>query len=790
MQQTAWLNPTVATDDISGGGGAVWNFIDAVLADDGSYAAGAIVPGSGSVIRDSFVRIAPGSLYNGNNKGANADIGNVIFPGGAPTLKTYGGSSDLWGLTLNSVDFNSNFAVGVGFDDGGSIIKVSGFNFNLPSIAFITGVEVRSRNGRTNGPSYTNAIVDSIQVRVTYSTQIRLTTSGTSSAFLYGTTDTVREEQPKSYALKVYKNGQYIGQFKDIANLPSFKNQFNAVPGELQIALARNVDGKVPVVDFIVTEGGNENIITEDDGELLALVDSMYAIGDGTDVDLNLDIELIAYYGGLDNLTTEDDEILLLENDEELLDAYGALDGRIVYTGYISKWAVGYGGDEAVQITVMSYGNDYAQYIYKTPDTTYINNSGVTDGTLPLTGWYKNGLENVGWAQTFTVAGTRKIGRIGIQIDGKYNSVATLELRSGSTIGGGTLLATTNGLVEADSEGEVNFAFGIAPTLTAGTYHFVVTTNYIRNYQSAPYPMHLLTKAGYSGGSLYSQTTDQTGALQPWTNSAGADMAFKVYELGGQTTVPHNSVEPADIFRAAITYLRNQGVNVRFTADSVKNTNTVVSYTFNTNTVMEVLNQVLKLCPADWYWFIEPGTNIVHLEPRPTVASHTFTLGENIELFNIERSLEQLVNDVYFSGGKPDGAETNVFVHRYDAFSSNLYRRRLSKLSDDRVKVESTAVLLADSELARNNMPQYTINLVVVAEKYPIEEVQVGQLIRLANFGNFIDELLLQAASVDYQGDKLALTLGMLPPSLPKRIQDIRRNLDTVSQEDNPVSPT
>lgn len=802
MATTAWLYPTAAAEDSSGGGYGFWNSLDRIYADDDSAASGAPMEPASKPVKDNFISLAPGGFYGGQNKASNSTL-QMIEAYKPPierapmTVRSYGANNDTWGLAIGRSQLDTTFTVGVGFDSGDPIIKASGFDFSsIPSLAFVTGVEVEVKSDKLYpGSSYSVVGVDYIRMRVTYSTNFILNGFGTSSAFMYATTDFEVQEQPKSYVMKIYKNGQYLGQFKDIENLPSFKNQFNAVPGELNITLARNADGKIPVVDFITTELTNENISTEDEADLLALVDSMYAIGAGTDVDLNLDIELIAYYGGLEELTLENDELLLTEQDEPLMEAYGALDGKTIYSGYVSKWAVGYGGQEAVQVTVMSYGNDANHYIYKSGEVNIINNAIATDGdygTELAGGLGKRAYETLGLAQTFTMTGTKKVGRLALRIQPNTAQQFSVEIRTGATIGGGTLLATAVAEVAPYDMQTVSFALGEPLELTAGTYHFVLTTSAMRYYNSAPYPAYVAVNSVYAGGAAYRLKTNNSGVPQPWATITGDDLVFALYEASNQTTVVHNSVEPADIFKAAIDYLAKEGVKLTYTPSSIKDTGTVVSYTFNNNTVLEVFNQVLKLCPADWYWHMEPGTNVVHLEPRPETPSQTFTLGGNIELMNIERSMEQVINDVWFSGGTPEGApdgDPALFVHRFNEYSSNLWRRRLLKTSDQRVTVEATANLIADSELERNANPEYTIEVTVVAAKYPIEDIMVGQLGMFANFGNFIDEQQLQIAAVDYLGDKVKVTMGQLPPSMPKRIQDIKRNLDILEQQNNPISP-
>ena len=194
-----------------------------------------------------------------------------------------------------------------------------------------------------------------------------------------------------------------------------------------------------------------------------------------------------------------------------------------------------------------------------------------------------------------------------------------------------------------------------------------------------------------------------------------------------------------------------------------------VSYTFKGNTIKEALDKALELLPADWWYRYDFGTNRLSIGPRPTIPSHYATLGNNVVKMKLKRSIEKIINDVFFSGGQvtPD---TNLFIRVSDPTSIQQWRRGLAKISDNRVIIDATARLLAGVAIERSNGPQYSGSLTIGNADFPIEEVKVGELIGFGGYGSFVDKLGLQLMSRTYNTDTISGNLEIGRASCRERV--------------------
>jgi hypothetical protein len=256
---------------------------------------------------------------------------------------------------------------------------------------------------------------------------------------------------------------------------------------------------------------------------------------------------------------------------------------------------------------------------------------------------------------------------------------------------------------------------------------------------------------------------------------------------GGDTRVAFNSVDPSNIAKAVIDWAQTQGARINYTSSSIAMTGTTVSYEFNLNTIEECLNKVLELCPADWYWTYDPGTNLYSLQPRPSTPNRWFTKNSDYVSGKFKRSIARIVNRAFFTGGGTPA----LLIDRENVPSRTAWRRGLKKLSDSRVTVQSTAEIMADAEIDRFKDPEWVGDAIINGDHYdPIEQIALGELAGFVNFGTYIDtNAELQIVGINYNVDTVALDFERLLPPVAKRIEDLKRNLDEQAQENNPDAP-
>lgn len=262
------------------------------------------------------------------------------------------------------------------------------------------------------------------------------------------------------------------------------------------------------------------------------------------------------------------------------------------------------------------------------------------------------------------------------------------------------------------------------------------------------------------------------------------DLDQYVVEDSGDTTVAFNSYDPSDIIKDLLDVFPSV---TTYDTGTISDTGTTVSYTFNTNTYKEALDKCLELAPSDWFYYIDPATNFVYFRERPSTPDHYFYLGKHIENLDLKSSILSVVNDVLFSGGEVSGE--NLFVRRTESVAANT-RRGLKRFSDNRVTLQTSAEIIADGEIERNNQVLYTTKITVLAATYPISTINLGDMVSFRNFDSFVDSLELQVIRMNRGIDRIELELGTLLPRVNKRIEDIKRNLILQETENNPTSPS
>lgn len=277
-------------------------------------------------------------------------------------------------------------------------------------------------------------------------------------------------------------------------------------------------------------------------------------------------------------------------------------------------------------------------------------------------------------------------------------------------------------------------------------------------------------------------------------NSYGQQLDKYVIESGGSTDVSYFSQDPSDILRSIIDIANSSGAEASYDNVTVSDTNTVASYDFKLSKILDGVNKTLELAPSDWYWYYDPASNLIWWKPKPATPDHIFTLGVHIKNLDVENHIENLVNKVYFKGGRTsaDGVTPEVYLYKtyQDTTSINTYGLFSEIITDDRVTRDDTADILGQGRIDRLKDPQNRSTLEISSSVYPIEDIRPGESIGFSNFGNYVDDLVLQVVGKDYAPDAVRLQLDSLLPDTNKRIEDIKRNLRELETITAPSTPT
>lgn len=785
-----YILPTAASQDATVGT-YNWAYINEILENDGLTAPAGCAFAFPSFTWHDIVRthlVIGGVIQTAVNKAANQRVDTN------PNL-VLGGVADLWSASLTpAIVKASDFGVAIAYGDEDAIgtprtkyLLGCNFPFTIPDSSTISGVQVKVDHKwfPSGGGGTATVAVDDVQMQITYSWEPICNTSGKATAEIY-VPDDGQPERQKIVRYFVYDNtGSYLREWRDVENDMSLRTEVNKALYNIDLKLARNPFLKLTSTESLLDETG-ETIIDEQDSLVITTdVGTAVGLGPGTDAEVNNRVKIIAYWGRYESLLDESGSPILDENGFHIQTTDGAPDGLTLYSGYIQDWETEFGGTDAVSTYLMNDAEQLNNIMLEKDETALITALQDSD-SIGIAGAGFN--DNIALAQTFTMPSTQKVSRISFYAKAgypNYPSTFQMSLYSGSDPNApGTLLAQSNiTILNYITLDEMSFVFPSAIQLTNATaYTVIITTDEYKTGGGSIYPVYFATSSSYSGvGTGYVSTNSETSYVD-----TSHDLAFIVWQAGLDTKVPFLSEDPSNIAKYVVDFARSRGADIFYDDESIEMTGTEVTYTFNANTVAEALEKVLELCPTDWYWTYDPGSNKYSLKVLADDPVRKFTNKKDVITLRIRKSIMKLINQVYFTGG----GDPALFRKVTDAASRSAYRPALTKLSDSRVTDDDTAVIMSEAQIDRYKDPIY-VSSVSIGKEHPdaIEDIELGEKVGFLNYGNFIDDLELQIASMTYDVDTVTLELGVILPKVTKRIEDLKRNLDVIQQEANPVSP-
>lgn len=288
---------------------------------------------------------------------------------------------------------------------------------------------------------------------------------------------------------------------------------------------------------------------------------------------------------------------------------------------------------------------------------------------------------------------------------------------------------------------------------------------------------------------------------------------FMAEDASGNTTLNYTSDDPTDILKDILDKFTAAGGTADYAGSSAAATGTTVSYEFNTYTVKEALDKLVELAPVGWYYFVD-AENVVTFAGKDATANHTFVLDKDVETLIPEKSVENMCNKIYFTGGDVSG--TPLYKKYTRAGSISTYGLYAKKVVDGSVTIEATADIIADSLLDRGDAPEVRTTLVIRDSNaglggYDIESIKPGDTCKIIgftsqdtsiwdlavwdeDFWNYnlseVSSTVQQIMKVSYSPTKVTLEISSRLPNISKRVEDIKRNLDKVYTQQNPTAPT
>lgn len=290
---------------------------------------------------------------------------------------------------------------------------------------------------------------------------------------------------------------------------------------------------------------------------------------------------------------------------------------------------------------------------------------------------------------------------------------------------------------------------------------------------------------------------------------------FMAEDASGNTVLDYNSEDPTDILKDVLDKFTTAGGTPDYDGSSTDDTSTTVSYEMNTYTVKETLDKVVELSPNGWHYFVD-ADNVVNFKAKDTTANHVFDLGKDVVTIIPEKSVEGMVNRIYFTGGEDASGDTIYKKYERSSSISN-YGLYAKKIVDTRVTDETTMGIMATSLLDRGDTPETRTTLVIRDNNtddgrgYDIESIKPGDTVQVLGYVDQntnlwdlavwnsdkwdydltqVSSTIQQVMKVHYEPTKVTLEISSKLPNISHRVEDIKRNMDRLTTNNNPDAPT
>ncbi|MFZ3032265.1 MAG: hypothetical protein WA082_04470 [Candidatus Moraniibacteriota bacterium] len=286
--------------------------------------------------------------------------------------------------------------------------------------------------------------------------------------------------------------------------------------------------------------------------------------------------------------------------------------------------------------------------------------------------------------------------------------------------------------------------------------------------------------------------------------------------VSGNTKLTYTAQEIGDILKDIIDkYNALTGVFAKvdytISPDSIGDTATTITYTFNTVTILQAINKLVEMCPAGWYWYLD-ADNVIHLAEYSATPNHTFFVGKDVNEIQPYKRIENVVNVAYVIGKETAGE--NLFRKYERTASRDNYGRSVIFITDNRISDAGTAEKFADASLDADDEPEVRTQVVIVDENndqglgYDIESVHPGNVVNILNFlskktytlwgaalwnvdvwGYDISNVTatnINVVRLEYKPDRISIELSSKLPLVGNTINELRRRLELITTENNP----
>lgn len=563
-------------------------------------------------------------------------------------------------------------------------------------------------------------------------------------------------EVPTRVVHKVYsRDGKYLGELPNVTSPFGFSQDISSAGSMIEIVCGTKAEN-LTTVDPLLTDD-DEIILTDDDLPILA---------SSTDV-------VIA------NGASNNDAIFKNSNRiKTWLYNYWYPNGKLIFSGQVNRVAFKYGvGKSNVQLSVLSDGLDMSNFIARGYPFTYTTDVSQTTtiGAFPVTFNPVAGWDTFG--QTWTTGpAVTNIGAIVLRLKG--NATVTLSIYDAPN---GNFMGSVTKAVSAASPTDIQFEYAqLIEVLPSTSYFFAI---WLAPGQTID--LYRTTADVYSGGTRYRSQFSGGGG------GSFIDIGGEVYFIAKSgvptTTTTYSSDDPVTEMMTGILLDYNARGGY-ITERDFQSTGLSLTYTFNQATIFDAMKKVLELSPTGYYSYIDLGTAEMDILPISSTADFTIVKGKDINELSIVLSIEQVKNYLLFTGGP--APTTNLYRDYQDTESTGFYGIRTVARTDNRVTLAATANAIGSTFIEENAGETQETQVTIPVTSMDTTLLVPGKTIGFRNFGNFIDDMVLQIVRRDFTTKAVTLTLGRLPVRMNDEIQRINRGLLNEQTANNPSAPS
>lgn len=315
----------------------------------------------------------------------------------------------------------------------------------------------------------------------------------------------------------------------------------------------------------------------------------------------------------------------------------------------------------------------------------------------------------------------------------------------------------------------------------------------------------------------------------------GVTLSHRILQDGdGNTKITYTNQDIGAIFRDVLYKFQTHDDGELFVDDTlIENTGTSVSYVFNTNTYREALDTLIGLAPDGYYWNILPSGSVV-FKQRSSNATHTFSTKRHLSRLVPELNLDDYYSEAFYVGADTGGGD-NLYYKASRIASSDVYGKRVQRVTDGRVTDADTARAYLSSFLDAKSTPNRRTGLQVISLSgrarerisgsrltsvlkdsrigYDIESISVGDTIQVNQITKSIPENTLwgiadwdedfwdeqtvsnpddvmQIFSLTYTPDFVTLEARARLPEISRRVEEINEQFKSTVFSKNPTAPS